>query len=346
MFVDEPDCPERVVDMDPAEPLSSVSRRVSSPDRRPGSRWSDPAIAPVREPAPFMLGSSRAESGRDGQHVQRRSVTEHDRHPQRDSSGRGQIFGEEFLLPGLGDVDREPFADVAVVLGLRSIHCVTVDGGRARVDPQTRRRRGGCHGRIESAGRIDSGVPDDLPVGVRVPTSDAATGEVDEQICTVDEFSDSVGTVPDGVGGGRGAADRSRRVPPGVERIEQLAADEPRRPGDDGDRRLSACQRCVCGFRAHTQDANTPRSWSDRCGTEPVWWVSRGESRFWICTGGVGWSRVISRCPAGNTVFETLFLPGLTRTNTVCSTGSGDWVGNRKMKLIPPVNMLRFCVVW
>jgi hypothetical protein len=51
MFVDEPDCAERVVDMDPAEPLVPVSRRVSSPDRRPGSIGSDPAIATVREPA-------------------------------------------------------------------------------------------------------------------------------------------------------------------------------------------------------------------------------------------------------------------------------------------------------
>src|SRR5699024_5881602 len=47
-----------------------------------------------------------------------------------------------------------------------------------------------------------------------------------------------------------------------------------------------------------------------------MWWGSRGGGGVWICTTLLVWSRVVSRCPAGNMVRRTGFLPGLTRTNT------------------------------
>ena len=66
-------------------------------------------------------------------------------------------------------------------------------------------------------------------------------------------------------------------------------------------------------------------------GLTAVWWVSRGESRFWICVVGLAWSRVISRCPAGNNVYMTEFPSGLTRTNTVCSKGQNTgWAANNE----------------
>ena len=128
---------------------------------------------------------------------------------------------------------------------------MTVDRGRARVDPQARRRRGGPHRSIESAGRVDAGVTDDLSVRIRVPAADTAAGEVDEQVGSVDELGDQVRAIPGGIGGCGGAADRSRRVSPSAQCIEQLSADESRCSGNDCDRFRGTRRRCVSGFEAH-----------------------------------------------------------------------------------------------
>src|SRR5699024_2430511 len=80
-----------------------------------------------------------------------------------------------------------------------------------------------------------------------------------------------------------------------------------------------------------------------------MWWGSRGGGGVWICTTLLVWSRVISRCPAGNMVRRTGFLPGLTRTNTGSvrvrsgfGPGSVRVVGWRYLMRMPPVYVALF----
>src|SRR5699024_4564236 len=65
------------------------------------------------------------------------------------------------------------------------------------------------------------------------------------------------------------------------------------------------------------------------------WRLSQACGHGSSCTTLLVWSRVISRCPAGNMVRRTGFLPGLTRTNT--GSVRGRVVGWRYLMRMPPV---------
>ena len=218
--------------MDPAEALvAAAGVVVAAPDGRPGRGRPDAAVAPVREPPPVLLRAAHPEAGGREQLVERRPVAEHDRHPQRDPSGRRQLAGEERALPVARHVDGEALAELAVVLGLRSVGRVAVDRRGARVQPQPRRSCGAAYGVAERAGRPGPREVDLLAVGVGVAAADAAPGEVDHQVGAVDGRVERRPVVPAHV---RPATpDDHDVVPARPQVLRQPWPEEPRRPGQD-----------------------------------------------------------------------------------------------------------------
>src|SRR5699024_9527153 len=101
----------------------------------------------------------------------------------------------------------------------------------------------------EHSGCEDPRIPDLLPVTVGVSASDTATGEVDEQIASVDELCYPCRVVPRSIIVPRCAADGASLVTPTAQRVEQIPADEPGCAGDDCDRRMPARHRGLLGSR-------------------------------------------------------------------------------------------------
>ena len=220
MRVDEAYRGDEVVDVDPAEALTAVSRLVPPPHGRSGGVRSYSTVTPMTEPPSLELATACAEASNRREHAQGRTVTEDDRHPGGHAASARQFAAEELRFPAGGDVDGESLPDVSGRFGLRAVDRVTVDRRRARVDPPPRRRRGGAHRVVECPCREDAGIPDLLPIAVGVAASDASAGEVDEEIGAVDCDSDAVRVIPSGIGRAT-ATDRAHPVAPLLERADE-----------------------------------------------------------------------------------------------------------------------------
>ena len=241
MIAQEPDRADHVVDVDPAEPLPSsgaVMRRVAVA----GRIRSDTAVAAMIEPPAVELRPADAEAREPEQQVRRRAVAQHDRHPQGDAPGAGQVAREELALPGAGHIDRESGAELAGRLRLRAVGRVTVDRGGAGVHPDPRRPTGLRHRLAQGPGRVDPRAQDLVAIRVRVAAVDRRAREIDEEVRPLDRPRDGSRIAPVR---GSGSPDRAHLEAVFGEGAHQHTADEAARSGDDGDACHSASARIV-----------------------------------------------------------------------------------------------------
>ena len=92
---------------------------------------------------------------------------------------------EEGLFPVPGDIDRHACTVSAGGLRHGAVFGVTVDGGRAGIDPDRWRPLTGHDGFAEGPGAVDAGIVDFLPVGSRVAAVDRLARQVDQHIRTL-----------------------------------------------------------------------------------------------------------------------------------------------------------------
>ena len=166
------------------------------------NRCRPPPARPVAGAA--ELRAAHPDAGKPHQRRERRAVAQGDRGAQRDLADAVARGVEERPLPRLRDLDREPVAELAVLLGLRTVVGVTVDRRGARVEPHRRRRRGGATARPSSA--VVSSRERKISALFRsvYRQFDALAGQVHQQVGAVDEAGDRVGVAPDRVGVARG----------------------------------------------------------------------------------------------------------------------------------------------
>ncbi len=197
-----------------------------------GRMRADSAVSAMREPPSIVLRAADPEPCETEEHVADRSLAEHDRGAQRDAACPWQVAAEELGLPVASDIGRESGVEVGVLLGLRTIEGVAVQGRRARVHPHERRMLGTADRLVQCAGGVHPRAQDLVTVRVGVAGVHRLSGEPDHELRTVDETQDAVGVIPPRIGAV--ATDHPHVVSVVGESASECAAERTASPAEDG----------------------------------------------------------------------------------------------------------------